>query len=363
MKPFIANSLVEPKGIDKLLKRIPTENFLIEVNNLLANNSLDEISAGQIQQLADKYKLKDASLTFKSELVRMLNAFLTQHLGASGDKYSDINSAKKLQSLLGLSDYDFQKAYLPHAMGIFREQVSNTLYRAKKRGDEEDTQFEQLKEQLGLTERDSNAVIGEVVNAIVQKSFDNMISDRQYSPDEKEEFEKLCQQYGANAGFDDATEKLLEKYEKFWQIENSDLPVYETDIFLQKDEVCHYIGLAKLFELRTKTEGYKYRGPAVRLRITKSLYYRTGDIKTTRETKDVITLIDSGDLYVTNKRILFNGGKGNKVIKYSQIIDLTPYTDGVKIVRDTGKEINFQLSEQDGEVLTATITRLIGDQQ
>jgi hypothetical protein len=118
-----------------------------------------------------------------------------------------------------------------------------------------------------------------------------------------------------------------------------------------------------LFELRTKTEGYKYRGPAVRLRITKSLYYRTGDIKTTRETKDVITLIDSGDLYVTNKRILFNGGKGNKVIKYSQIIDLTPYTDGVKIVRDTGKEINFQLSEQDGEVLTATITRLIGDQQ
>ena len=48
--------------------RIPTENFLVEVNNLLANNSLDEISAGQIQQLADKYKLKDASKKFKNEL-------------------------------------------------------------------------------------------------------------------------------------------------------------------------------------------------------------------------------------------------------------------------------------------------------
>jgi len=362
MKPFITKNLVEPKGIDKLLKRTPTQNFLVEVNNLLANNSLDEISAGQIQQLADKYKLKDASQTFKSELVRMLNAFLTQHLGASGDKYSDINSAKKLQSLLGISDADFGKEHKPLAIELFKKQVALTLNQTKKYK-ESDQQFEQLRMQFGLTKDEHDQVLNEIRQSIIQPVADKMVSDQRISPQEKESLDQLCKDLDVNPIYDSDSKKTLERFENLWKIENGDLPIYDTDIFLQKGEVCHYKGGAKLFELRRKTVGVKYKGPALRFRITKSLYYRAGNIKTTRETKVVMTLIDSGNLYVTNKRILFNGEKGNKVIRYSQIIDLSPYTDGVGIVRATGKEMTLQLSDEDGETLIATITRLISDIQ
>lgn len=362
MEPFIRKSLVEAKGIDKLLKKIPTENFLVEVNNLLANSSLDEISAGQIRELADKYKLKDASQRFKSELLQMLKDFVTQHLGVFGDEYSDVNSAKKLQSLLGISDTDFDKEYKPLAMELFKKQVALTLNQTKKYK-ETDQQFEQLRTQFGLTKDEHDQVLNEIRQSIIQPVADKIVSDQRISPQEKVSLDQLCKDLDVNPIFDSDSKKTLERFENLWQIENGDLPIYETDIFLQKGEVCHYRGVAKLFELRRKTVGVKYKGPAVRLRITKSLYYRAGNIKTTRETKDIMTLIDSGNLYVTNKRILFNGEKGNKVIRYSQIIDLSPYTDGVGIVRDTGKELNFQLSDEDGETLIATITRLISDMQ
>lgn len=361
MKPFTTKNHIEPSGIEKILRKIPEKNFLIDLNNLLAEKSLDEVLPEQVLYIAKKYKLQNVSEKFSSELLQMQKDFLIEHLGSRLSRFNDFNSAKKIQSLLGLSDYDFEKVYRPQAIEIFRKQVYYTLDRTKKRGDEEEAQFEQFRKQLRLTEYESNTVIAEVVGSIVQKFFDNLISDNKYSPDEKEAYEKICQQYGANAVFDDATKKLLEKYEIFWQIENGDLPVYETDIFLQKDEVCHYQGFAKLYENRTKTTRVKYRGPVYRLRITKSLYYRISNMRTDRETKDFMTLIDSGNLYVTDKRILFTGSKENKTIRYGQIVDLTPYRDGVKISKDSGGAPIFELSDPDGEVLTATMVRIIQD--
>ncbi len=360
MKPFVTKSLVEPKGIDKLLKKIPVENFIVEVNNLLANNSLDEISAGRVQQLADKYKLKNASQTFKSELLQMLKDFIILHFGVWGDK--DFSSVQKLQNVLDISEGDFEKEFKPLATELFKEQVALTLNQTKKYK-ENDQQFEQLRTQFGLTKDEHDQVLNEVRQSIVQTFAGKIISDQRISPQEREALDQLCKGLDVSPVFDSDSKKTLERFENLWQIENGSLPTYGTDIILQKDETCHYKGSAKLFEIRTKTTGVKYGGLSTRLRITKSLYYRAGNIKTTRETKDVMTLIDSGDLYVTNKRILFNGDKSNKIIRYSQIIDLTPYTDGVGIVRDTGKESTFQLSEGDGETLIATITRLIGDEQ
>jgi len=361
MKPFITKNHIEPSAIQKLMRKVPKENFLIDLNNLLAENSLDEIRPEQILHIAERYNLQNPSDKLCSELMQMQKEFLDEHLGSRLSRFNDFDSAKKFQSLLGLSDYDFEKVYRPQAIETFRITVSDTLNRTKKRGDEEEALFEQLREQLGLTEHESNTIISEVVGYIVQNFFDDTISDSKYSPDEREAYEKICEQYGASAVFDDATKKQLEKYENFWRIENGELPVYETEIFLQKGEVCHYLGFAKLYENRTKTTRVKYRGPVFRLKITKSLFYRMANMAVDKETKDVMTLIDSGVLYVTNKRILFTGSKGNKTIRYGRIVDLTPYRDGVKISKDSGGAPIFELSDPDGEVLTATIVRIIQD--
>lgn len=357
MKPFIAKSLVEPKGIDKLLKRIPTENFLVEVNNLLANNSLDEISAGQIQQLADKYQLKDAPKKYKNELIQMLKDFLTQHLGVWGDEYKDFSSVQKLQNILGISEGDFDTEYKPLVIEMFKKQVVKTLNWTKKYQDEEIKEFEQLAKQLNLTTGEAEQVVNEVRKNIIEEFSAKMVADLRVSPEETETFERLCKDLDVT--IDRESREALEKLQLLWNIESGELPVYEPSIILQKNELCHYKAEVSLYENRKVTEGIKYSGPTYRLKIAKGFSYRLGNISTHRVSKDVLTLIDTGTLYITNKRIIFNGSKGTKTIRYNQIIDLHPYSDGVEIVKETGKPLTFILNNSDGVALAATINRII----
>lgn len=363
MKPFITKSFVEAKGVDKLLKKIPTENFLVEVNNQLANNSLDEISPGQIQYLVDKYKLKDASKRFKSELLQMLRDFLSQHLGVSGDEYSDFNSAQKLQSILGLSDKDFDTEYKLQATELLKKKVAETINRTKKYQDEEEAQFRKLGEQFGLSNDQADQISSEIRNSIVQNYVNSMIADFRVSPEEIRNYETLCKDLSVSVSMDDESKRTLEKYKRLWNIENGDLPVCTAEVILQKSEVCHFKTNAELYEDRKVTTGIKYGGSTHSIRIAKGWYYRTGNISTARKSEDVQTLIDSGVLYITNKRILFNGSKGNKPIRYNQIVDLTPYSDGIKIVKETGKPQTFIMDYPDGESLTAIIARMIKDSQ
>ena len=363
MKPFITKSYIEPKGIEKLLKKIPEENYLVDVNNLLADKSLDEISAGQIRYLTEKYKLKDAPQKFKNELMQMLKDFLIQHLGVPGDEYNDFGSAKKLQNILGISDADFGKEYKLQATDIFKKKVSQTLNRTKQYQDEEVAQFKQLRKQLELPDELAGQINSEIRNSIVQNYITGMISDYRVSPEEVKTYEKLCKDLSVSVSMDDNSRKTLEKYKKLWNIENGDLPVCKTEIILQKGELCHFKTNVQLYENRKVTTGVNYAGPTYRLKITKGLYYRAGSISAARKSQDVMTLIDSGVLYITNKRILFNGNKGNKPIRYNQIVDLTPYSDGVEIVKETGKPHTFIMDYPDGESLTATIARIIKDNQ
>lgn len=359
MKPFIKKNYIEPKGIDKLLKKIPIENYLVDVNNLLAEKTLDEISVGQILYLTEKYKLKNASQRFNNQLLQMLKDFLTQHLGVLGDKHNDYSSAQKLQNVLGISSKDFDKDYKLQAMEVFKKKVTETLIRTKKYKAEEADQFEQLSKQINLSTGEADQVVNEVRKAIVENLVSKMISDSRVSPEETEAFEKLCKDL--DVSIDSESKKGLYRYQGLWNIDNGTLPVCEVDIILQKNEICHYEADAKLYEDRKVTTGVKYGGTTHSIRIAKGWYYRTGNINTARKSEDVMTLIESGVLYITNKRILFNGEKGNKTIRYNQIVDLTPYSDGVKIVKETGKPHTFILDTLDGESLTATIARIIRD--
>lgn len=363
MRPFTRKNKAESSGIKKLFNKGHEDDFLVDVNNLLADNNLNEITPGQISALAERYKIKNPSKKFGVELAQLLGEFLAEHLGNQLSSTNDFQSAKTMQQILGISDLDFEKEYKPKAIETFRKQSAVTLKWAKKYQDEEEAQLRKLGEQFGLSNEQADQITVEIRTSIVQDYIKSMIADFRVSPEEIKTYETLCKDLSVSVSMDDASKRTLEKYKRLWKIENGDLPVCTADIILQKSEVCHFKTNAELYEDRKVTTGVKYAGPTYRMRIAKGLYYRMGNISTARKSEDVMTLIDSGVLYITNKRILFNGSKGSKPIRYSQIVDLTPYSDGIKIVRETGKPQTFIMSYPDGEALTAFVTRMIKDSQ
>ena len=53
--------------------------------------------------------------------------------------------------------------------------------------------------------------------------------------------------------------------------------------------------------------------------------------------RELLTRISSGDLYITTKRIVFNGNKKSTNTNYSKVVDIKEFQDGIEIFKSSGK--------------------------
>lgn len=96
-----------------------------------------------------------------------------------------------------------------------------------------------------------------------------------------------------------------------------------------------------------------------RIRIARGLSWRVGQLAVNRVTQDVLQEIDVGTLYVTSKRLIFNGSKKTTALPLRRILNFTIYQDGVQIEKDSGKDQYFMFDEFDGELLGAVLDAAI----
>ncbi|MDR2219218.1 MAG: hypothetical protein LBE24_01405 [Methylobacillus sp.] len=198
-------------------------------------------------------------------------------------------------------------------------------------------------------------VADKIYRAAAQIRTTNFIAgikkQRRFSPEEEQDLNQLAADLKLGLSFDDETRHQLEKYKLFWRIENTgELPVEACDIALQAGEICHYTTDIDWYEQRKVPKVLAYQGVTGRIKIAKGLYYRLGALQPMSISEDVWQQIDSGCLYITNKRIIFMGVSGNKVIDYKQILSFQPYADGIEIDKETGKSPIWKV-ENDADAL------------
>ena len=201
--------------------------------------------------------------------------------------------------------------------------------------------LEQIKLELLNTNNFSEIQISELAEKAAKEYIENIVksetSTQSLSPDGYNRIFSLAKKANIDLKFDDKTTLLISKYRRNWEIDNGDLPTYYSSISLQKGEVLHYENKCSWYENRTITKSIGYHGLAGSFRIAKGIRYRVGNINLQRVKEDKLLEIDRGNVFITNKRIIFMGSKLNKNIKYSSILSITPYSDGVGIEKDAGK--------------------------
>jgi hypothetical protein len=106
--------------------------------------------------------------------------------------------------------------------------------------------------------------------------------------------------------------------------------------------------------MRTVTKRINYSGPTGRIRIAKGLSWRVGSVSVRRVTHDEMRRLDSGTLYVTNKRLLFNGARTNVQTPFKKIIHFTQHKDGLQIEKDAGRD-QFYVGDADLEITAAIL--------
>lgn len=337
MAVFTKQELVEPNLVQKMFGRQPKENAEVEINNLLANHesTLHEVTSLNIFEIAAKYKINidKNNETFRIVLFRK---YLTHCLKDKHLDEQEISSLKHLQQIL-LIDEKVTKSLLENeAQKIYGEKL-HEIVESGTMNDQEKSTLERIKANLQLPDDIAQNIYKNITGDYLKKFFKGAIEDERLSPDEERELNKIADRLNIKPDIDEKTNKLLDTYRLYWQIENGELPQIESDINLKSGELLHFMCYVKWNEYRRVPKRVNYGGPTGRIKIAKGLYYRYGSIGYQNVSSEEMQTVDSGYCYLTNKRLIFTGSRGNKTIPLSKILSYKPYKNGIDVQKDSGK--------------------------
>jgi hypothetical protein len=340
----------------RLFKQQPKENALIELNNLLAVKSVNEISFDEVNSISLKYKINLVK-EFPENLLELYAASLKHFLKDKKISNDDIEKLRILKQILALNDFQIESIHNQLTSEIYEKSYKDAVADGRL-SDEEDHFLENLKNELRLPDSIEKKISNEVRSNYMNNFIQNAISDERLSPSEIEEIEAIGKSLNVNISIDDKTLAILDRYKLYWVIENGEIPSIDTDLNLQQGEVCYFKANAQWYEYRSITKRINYGGPIARIRIMKGLYYRVGSISVNRITSDELKLINSGELYLTNKRLIFIGTDKNSSIKIDKILSFSPYIDGVEINKETGKSPTIMFNDN-VEMFCILLSRLM----
>jgi len=339
-----------------LFKIKPKENSIIEINNLLSEKEILDLKEEEITQISNYYKINLQKI-FSNDLLKLYKEHLEYSLKTNEISEKSLNELKYLVKILKLDENVTKNIFDELTRSIYKNEVEKSISKGiLEKNDEE--KLLNMQNNLLIPNDIATNIYKEKAENIIKSNLEKALSDQRFSPNEEEELNTLAKNLHIDLSFETSTRTLIDKYKLFWQIDNGNIPALTTDISLQKNELCYFCIDINWLEQRTITKRVNYSGPSFRVKIAKGLSYRVGSISAQRITEDVWKIIDTGKLYLTNKRIIFMGSKGNKTVTINKILDFNVYSNGIEIQKDSGKSPFLEFNK-DTDVFAVILGKLL----
>lgn len=185
--------------------------------------------------------------------------------------------------------------------------------------------------------------------------FKKQIEDRKLTDEEEKLLDKLKDDLKLSDSMIARSLDELERLKLLTEIQEGKLPVTPTNMILQKNEICHWTAPAKLCEERVISKHYKGGYSGVSFRVARGVYFRTGGFRGHPVVEKGVIEIDSGNLNITNKRVVFSGVKKTAVFPYKKLVDIQLFKDAFQITKEGRSKAQF-FKVDDMEVVTAIIS-------
>lgn len=328
--PFQTVALKKPSFLQSIFRQNPEENALIELNNLIASGGIESISPETLENIEARY---DLSLTdrFGLNLEEFYAVALNHYL--ANFKMSEQESAKlrQLATALRLNEKTTEYFHLEIGKLSYRKCFIITLNNGEFTKASEDY-LKDIQQHLNLPEEAEKAISKEVRSQHLLDYFNKMVADQRVSPQEEAAFKQKAKSLNINPEHNPETRKQLKNFRQYWSLENEELAAIENIFEIQKSETC-YLVLNRIQFYEPRSNRSKYGG-----------------------TYD--KLIDSGTLYLTQKRILMIGLEKNYTIKLDNIIRAQKSSDGMTIHKMTGRNPTIKASQHELIQLAILLKRL-----
>lgn len=358
MKPFIYQEVKPNNTIQKILKPNRKIELIIQIKNYLSERELNEISKDEIDIIFQEYEQKLHKKTIL-ELNNIFKEFISYYLNEIEVSEIDFVEIEKLSDLLRITKEFRDEIIQENAKKRFRVEVIQLLINGKSVHENKD-EIDNLQKILRINEDDFKEIVDTERVRVVKEYFSKAIKDGRYSPEEEEGFYELVKKLDVSPTFNDDTIAIIQKSKKLWEIENQSLSTINVNINLSQNEKCFHSTYADYYEYRTVTKKINYNGPTLRVKIMKGFYYRIGNFNTSKETEEVLKKIDTGRAYITNRRIIFIGSNRTYSILLKKILDMEPFSDGIKIMKDTGRNIFLRFNNEI-DLFTLILARVVKD--
>jgi hypothetical protein len=252
---------------------------------------------------------------------------------------------------------------------IYQESFEETIADGRLNSDE--TVFlETLQRELRLSQEAAQRIYSTTAQEYLARYLQVAISDERFSPKEEEEINAISKSLGVRITYNEETKSLLDRYRLYWMIEHEALQEIEVGIKLQRNEKCYLhcdvdwyqYKRRKLDNARPAIGTHQVRDdrPMLRTPICQPCYWRMNRLGLQIISDDVMTQIDSGRLFLTNKGLIFRGTQENITIGVTEILDLIPYQNGVEIREESGQKLFLGFS-RDIDIFAVTLGRVIQD--
>ena len=197
----------------------------------------------------------------------------------------------------------------------------------------------------------------DVCQAQLDRFVEEYGADARITPDDELRLQAASKNLGIR--FSVNARRTIERFKRYWTIENTSLPMIEASISLQKLEVCHYQA--------SGVSCYEERATAHRTNYDEHYEYhqsfdvidlQSNDSLPRKDTFSILKRIQSGNLYLTNKRLIFEGQDKTTSIKLNTIVRVKAYKQGILVDKLTGKTM-LLLVDRDADSLALLCQRLI----
>lgn len=312
--PFEPRPLPEQGFFGSLFGRVHREALIADVETTLAEaDDWAAVPRDAIAAIESKYSgtLKSNALNEAILLVaRAANAMTAQEVVEGG--------AGRLRALAAALDLsaDAEPIVQSRARQALGE-AAQALIADGVLSDEERVAFDQAAQACGFEPDQVAPILADAIAARMKDEIAAAIADGRLTADEEQRIDTLGQGLHARLDLDDQTRATLAESKRLWQVESGALQEIQSPIALPKTEACLYAGYGQALEPRT--------------RGARSFTHSYG----------------AGDIVLTSKRIIFNGGDKNIAVQLKRIVDFTPFEDGIEIRRATGKPLTFAINTKD----------------
>jgi hypothetical protein len=355
LSPFERRAVPAIPFASRLLRRERPDIALIEIENLLAESRPVELNVRHVAAVADQYRLS-SSTAAKVKLAIYAKAY---RIFVDDNRLSETEAAylDDLRRVLSLSNEDITAIERETLIPRFEETVA-MLIQDGIVSLHERAAIDQLANDLRVSSIVRQELHAKPLARALNKALAERLTGRRMTDQDFDTFVDVGRHLGIHPSFDNATPEALQRCAFLWRIESGEFPVIRASIQLHDDELCHFAAGARWLESRSRTFASSQYAHDPTVRIPRGMSYRVGASRPRRLTVDELSEIETGTLYLTSQRVIFQGADQSFAQGLESLRSVDVFADGIAFERDADRHPHLVL-EDHAEAAAVLLTSLL----